>query len=278
MVYFILFLKRVKAFPHFLLLFVKDVYKYFMEHENKKFHLWGLHIYVAKFGQGKTSSMVRDCYNLCCKYEDVTVLTNLHLTNFPKHVKILSLKCIQDIIDAPDNCIVLIDEIGTIFNSRDFQQNQRKGKGSEPEGLPKVLFQHICQVRHRHMVIFGTVQRWGFLEKQLREITNDVTVCSAFPCHPFSRIITNYVYDAEEYNLFYQSPLRPLVPLTGDVWVQTDKMRSLYDTTEMVNTMLKMDYVPDEVTERNQAFEALGLTPPMDKKTEIKLRKNVRNK
>lgn len=278
MVFLSLFLKRVKIIPHFLVLFVKDVYKYFKEHENKKFHLWGLHIYVAKFGQGKTSSMVRDCYNLCCKYEDVTVLTNLQLTNFPEHVNILPLKCIQDIIDAPDNCIVLIDEIGTIFNSRDFQNNNRKGKGSEPEGLPKVLFQHICQVRHRHMVIFGTVQRWGFLEKQLREITNDVTVCSAFPCHPFSRIITNYVYDAEEYNLFYQSPLRPLVPLTGDVWIQTDKMRSLYDTTEMVNTMLKMDYVPDEVTERNQAFEVLGLTPPMDKKTEGKLRKNVRNK
>lgn len=278
MVFLSLFFQRIKVFPHFIVLFVKDVYKYFKEHENKHFHLWGLHIYLGKFGQGKTSTMVRDAYNLCCRYEDVTVLTNLKLTNFPNHTKILELKSIQDILNAPDNTIVLIDEIGTIFNSRDFQQNQRKGKGDEPEGLPKVLFQHICQVRHRHMVIFGTVQRWGFLEKQLREITNDVTVCSAFPSHPFSRIITNYCYDAEEYNLFYQSPLRPLVPLTGDVWIQTDKLRALYNTKEMVNTMLKMDYVSDEETERNRAFEALGLAAPMDKKTENKLRRNVRNK
>lgn len=104
-------------------------YKYFKEHENKHFHLWGLHIYLGKFGQGKTSTMVRDAYNLCCRYEDVTVLTNLKLTNFPKHIKILEVKSIQDILNAPDNTIVLIDEIGTIFNARDFQQNQRKGNG-----------------------------------------------------------------------------------------------------------------------------------------------------
>lgn len=275
MVWLSLFFQRLKIFPHFLILFVKDVYRYFKNHENKRFQEWGLHIYVGKFGQGKTCSAVRHVYGLCCRYEDVTVLTNLKLTNFPKHTKIKPLECIQDILDAPDNTIVLIDEIGTIFNSRDFQSNTRKGKGSEPEGMPKVLFQHICQVRHRHMVIIGTVQKWGFLEKQLREITADVTVCSAFPFHPFSRIITNYCYDRDEYDLFYQSPLRPLVPLAGEVWLQTDKLRELYDTKEMVNTILKMDYVPDEVTARNQAFEALGLVPPMDKKTEKKLRENV---
>jgi len=275
MVWLSLFFQRLKVFPHFLYLFIKDVYAYFKNHENKRFQEWGLHIFVGKFGQGKTCSAVRYVYNMCCRYEEVTVLTNLKLTNFPKHTTIKPLKCIQDILDAPDNTVVLIDEIGTIFNARDFQNNSRKGKGSEPEGMPKVLFQHICQVRHRHMVIIGTVQKWGFLEKQLREITADVTVCSAFPAHPFSRIITNYCYDRDEYDLFYQSPLRPLVPLAGEVWLQTDKIRGLYDTKEMVNTILKMDYVSDEETDRNRAFEALGLVAPMDRKTENTLRRNV---
>ena len=56
------------------------------------------------------------------------------------------------------------------------------------------------------------------------------------------------------------------------------KLRALYDTKQMVKTMLKMDYVSDEETERNRTFEALGLAAPMDKKTESKLRKKVRNK
>lgn len=276
MIYLSLFLQRLKYLPVFLYWFVKDVYRYFKNHEGKHFNLWGLHIYLGKFGAGKTCSMVRDAYHICCKYPDVTVVTNLKIENFPKDTKILPLNSIQDILNAPDNTIVLVDEIGTIFNSRDFANGKTKdGEG----GLPKILFQHICQCRHRHLVIFGTVQRWGFLEKQLRDITSDVTYCTSFPCHPFSRMITNYTYDAEEYNLFYQSPIRPLVPLNAEVWIQSDFYRSLYDTTEMVNTLLTMDYISDEDIERNRQFEALGLAPsPLDKKGERKLRNNLRNR
>lgn len=270
--------KRLRVAPQALALAAKDVHHYYKMHENKHFHLFGLHIYLGKFGQGKTCSMVRDAFLLASKYEDVTILTNLHLSNFPENVQILELHCIQDILDAPNNTIVLIDEIGTIFNSRDFQQNKRKGKGTEPEGLPKILFQHICQVRHRNMVVFGTVQRWGFLDKQLRLITKSVTVCSAFPDHPFSRMITNYVYDGEEYDLFYQSPMRPLEPLSADVWVQTDFIRSLYDTKEMVKTMLAMDYVPDEETERGMSFDNIDVPPAMDKKSEKRFRQNLQNR
>ena len=271
-----IFLQRLKHLPALIYWLIRDIYKYFKNHEGKHFHMWGLHIYLGKFGAGKTCSMVRDAYHIACKFPNVTIVTNLCLTNFPKEIKILPLNSVQDIINAPDDTIVLIDEIGTIFNSRDFQNGKnRDGEG----GLPKVLFQHICQCRHRHLVIFGTVQRWGFLEKQLREITADVTVCSAFPCHPFSRMITNRVYDAEEYNLFYQSPLRPLVPLAGEVWIQSNFYRGLYDTKEMVNTLLKMEYVSDEEVERNRLFESLGIpASPLDKKSEKKLRTNVRNR
>ena len=266
MIHLSVFFQRLKHLPALIFWFVKDVYKYFKNHEGKHFHQWGLHIYLGKFGAGKT----------CKRYPEVTVVTNLKLENFPKDTRILPLHSIQDIINAPDDTVVLIDEIGTIFNSRDFANGKTKdGEG----GLPKILFQHICQCRHRHLVIYGTVQRWGFLEKQLREITNDVTVCSAFPCHPFSRMITNWVYDAEEYNLFYQSPLRPLVPLGGEVWIQSDFFRQLYDTKEMVNTLLTMEYISDEDIERNRQFEALGLPPStLDKKGERKLRNNIRNR
>lgn len=276
MIYVHLFLQRLKHLPALIYWLVRDVYRYFKNHEGKHFNQWGLHIYLGKFGAGKTCSMVRDAYAICRKYPDVTVVTNLELMNFPEDTKILPLRSIQDILNAPDDTVVLIDEIGTIFNSRDFQQGKTKdGEG----GLPKILFQHICQCRHRHLVIFGTVQRWGFLEKQLREITNDVTVCSAFPFHPFSRMITNYVYDAEEYNLFYQSPIRPLVPLSAEVWIQSNFYRELYDTTEMVSTLLKMEYVSDEEIERNRQFEALGIAPAaMDKRGERKLRNNLKNR
>lgn len=263
-------LKRIWNFPKFLVWYTKDLYKYIKNHQWDRFEGWGLHIYLGKFGAGKTCSMVRDVYGFCERYKGLTVLTNLKLVNFPDGTTILPLNSIEDILNAPDNTIVVVDEIGTIFNSRDFM-------GNKENCLPKILFQHLCQCRHRHMMIFGTVQRWGFLDKQLRDITSDVTVCSAFAAHPFSRMITNECYSAEEYDLFYQSPMRPLLPISTDVWIQTDFYRELYDTKEMVSTMLTMKYISDDEINRNRAFEDIGLSP-MDKADEKKLRKNIKHR
>jgi len=267
-----LFFRRLFKFPKFLMLFIRDLYDYLKNHRWQKFEGWGLHIYCGKFGAGKTCTMVRDCYNLCCKYKGLTVITNLKLNNFPEDTTILPLNSIEDILNAPDNTIVLVDEIGTIFNSRDFM-------GKKEGCLPKILFQHLCQCRHRFMMIMGTVQRWGFLDKQLRDITSDVTLCSTFPAHPFSRMVTNCCYDAEEYDLFYQSPMRPLIAISLEVWLQTDFMRGLYDTKEMVNTMLTQQYVSDEEINRNRAFDSIGIPiTSMDKREERKLRKQVHHR
>ncbi len=244
-----LIFSRFRLFPYFMFLVICDVVKWIKGRKWEQFEGWGLHIYLGPFGQGKTCSMVRDAYKLCCKYKQLMVLTNLKLTNFPEWTVIKPLTCARDILNAPDNCLVLIDEIGTIFNCRDFSNGKTKeGKG----GLPKILFQHLCQCRHRHMMIFGTVQRWNFLDKQLRDITADVTVCSAWFAHPFSRMVTNIVYDAYEYDLFCANPLRPLLSLGTEVYVQTDKVRALYDTKEMVNTLLNMEYVSDEEIAANR--------------------------
>lgn len=241
----LLFFRRLALMPHFLVCVGVDVFKWLKNRRWEMFEGWGLHIYLGAFGQGKTCSMVRDAYQLCCKYKGLTVLTNLKLCNFPKHTVIKQLTCARDILNAPDNTLVLIDEIGTIFNSRDFAKSK--------ESVPKLLFQHICQCRHRHLMIYGTVQRWGFLDKQLRDISTDVTVCSAWFPHPFSRMITNRTYDAYEYDLFCANPLRPLLTLSAAVYIQTDKVRALYDTKEMVNTLLQMEYIDDSEILANQA-------------------------
>lgn len=259
-----LFFARLKLLPLFFVFVFRDIFKWLKGRRWEVFEGWGLHIYLGSFGQGKTCSMVRDAYNLCSKYKDLRVLTNLKLCNFPKWTVIEPLTCARDILNAPDNTLVLIDEIGTIFNSRDFAKSK--------ESVPKLLFQHICQCRHRHLMIFGTVQRWGFLDKQLRDIAADVTVCSAWFPHPFSRMITNRTYDAYEYDLFCTNPLRPLLTLYCSVYIQTDKVRALYDTKEMVDTLLQMEYVSDEEVLANQAGVSPALVQPEEKKQQRKTR------
>lgn len=249
-------LAHILRLPFFLAMFIKDIFMYIIRKEYKIFRKFGMHIWVAKFGGGKTSSMVYTAYKLCKRYPQVSVLTNIKLMNFPEHTNILQLHTVDDILNAPENCIVLIDEIGTLFNSRDFM------KGNS---LPKILFQHLCQCRKRHMVIFGTVQRWQFLDKQLRDITATVRVCRSHFGDPFTRITTCTAYDAVDYERAYNNPMLKIGAVGVDVHLQTDKLRRLYDTSELVDELMTMEYEDDATILNNQGV-GIGIGVPMEKK------------
>lgn len=231
-------------FPQFWLYYVFDHVVYVYRCTWKLFNGWGVHLFVGKFGKGKTMLMCIMAYNICRKKKQVTVLTNLQLTNFPSHTRILPLKTAQDILHAPKNCIVLIDEIGTIFNSRDFSG----GKCA----VPKPLFQLICQCRKRRMMIFGTVQRYNLLDKQIRDIAATVTECSVAAHHPFSRMVIGRRFDVDEYDYYMNN--RNYVPRPYDVvmFIQTELFRHLYDTTDIVAGFLNKEFLSDQEIIQNQ--------------------------
>ena len=244
MFYLKLFFINLRKFPEFLMYFFYDLCVYIYCHKYLLFYGWGIHLFTGKFGQGKTSLMTIKAYELCQKYPQLNVLTNYKLTNFPEHTTILPLKSARDILNAPNNTLVLLDEIGTIFNSRDFSSGKR--------AVPKPVFQLLCQCRHRKIMIFGTVQRFNLLDKQIRDISATVTECHASLSHPFTRKLTAMCYDISEYEAFQLNPM--YVPRISDVYVyiQTEKYRNLYNTEEMVSGMLNMEYDDDETVLRNR--------------------------
>lgn len=240
----VLAVKKLFLLPLFVYYHIFDKFVYKFYNKRSEFPGWGIHLFTGKFGQGKTSLMVIKAYKLCKKYPQLHILTNINLFNFPEHTKILSLNTAQDILNAPPNTLVLIDEIGTLFNSRDFST----GKNS----VPKPLFQHLCQVRKRHMMIYATVQRFNLLDKQIRDITATVTECFASFNHPFSRMLTGIIYDIEEYEAFISNRMyKPRVNSTI-VEIQKDKYRHLYDTSELIKGLLVKEYLSDEEILRNQ--------------------------
>ena len=147
MIFIKIFFTKVRMFPQFLLYVFYDYLIYRVYKKDKLFYGWGIHLFTGKFGAGKTSLMVIKAYELCKKYPQLTIITNLKLTNFPEYTDIKPLTCVDDILEAPENSLVIIDEIGTIFNSRDFMSGKKS--------VPKALFQHLAQCRHRKMMIFG---------------------------------------------------------------------------------------------------------------------------
>ena len=240
---------KIRLFPSLLFYVFYDYLVYKTYKKDKLFYGWGIHLFTGKFGSGKTSLMVIKAFELCKKYPQLTVITNLKLTNFPEYTNIIPLTCVDDILEAPVDSIVLIDEIGTIFNSRDFMSGKKS--------VPKALFQHLAQCRHRRMMIFGSVQRFLLLDKQIRDISATVTECHTSFKHPFSRLITGVLYSIDEYEALVQNPL--YVPRSSDfsVYIQTEKYRHLYDTMEMVQGMLEMKYLSDDEILRNQGTEPL---------------------
>ena len=203
--------------------------------------------------------MVQDAYQLAKQYKQLTIITNFQLNNFPKYTKILPLTSPKDILSAPQNTLVLIDEIGTIFNSRDFAASK--------ESVPKILFQHLCQCRKRRMMIYATTQRWNFLDKQLRDIAATVRVTRSHLAHPFTRICTVYRYDALDYDKAFSNPMMPLTAMRGDVYVQTDACRKRYDTSQLVDNMLRDEYIDDEKILENRGELPSIMTPPDKKAT-----------
>lgn len=239
-----LFFKKLRLYPTFILYCFYDWLIYKLYDKNKLFYGWGIHLFTGRFGAGKTSLMVIKAYNLCKKYPQLHILTNLQLTNFPAHTNIMHLHSVDDILQAPENTLVLIDEIGTIFNSRDFMSGKKS--------VPKALFQHLCQCRHRRIMVFGTVQRFLLLDKQIRDISATVTECRSSFRHPFSRMIQGVVYDIDEYEALVQNVLYVPHSMDSYVYLQTEKYRHLYDTKEMVSGMLEMEYLSDDEILRNR--------------------------
>ncbi len=248
---FELFFKKLFLFPLFMYYQIYDhlIYKYYRKY--KLFDGWGIHLFTGKFGQGKTSMATIKAYKIAKKYPQVTIVTNYQLVNFPKHTNILPLQTAQDILNAPPNSLILIDEIGTLFNSRDFSS----GKNS----VPKPVFQHLCQVRKRHLMIYATVQRFNLLDKQIRDITATVTDCSATARHPFSRMLTGLTYDIDEYEAHQINRLYNMHPIDTTVFIQSDFRRTLYDTSELIQGLLTKEYLSDEEILRNQgSFQEFG--------------------
>ena len=247
----IVFFRKIFAnlirLPLFLAYQIHDRFLYYKYKRYKDFDCWGIHIFTSKFGAGKTSSMVYTAYKLCKRFSQVQVLSNIKLSGFPDHTVIKPLNSVDDIFSCSDNTIILIDEIGTILNSRDFCNGK---------SMSKALFQYFCQVRHRHVVLFGTSQRWHFVDKQIRDVATTVRVCSSYFPHPFTRCVNVTYYDASDYDLSYSNPMISLAPIDCLTYIQSDKLRQMYDTTEMVQTILHSDYFDtDDDDKINGYFE-----------------------
>jgi len=185
---------------------------------------FGCITYVGEVGSGKTLSAI----------ERLEAIRQGRIYNVPIHIMTNigykhqhgSINSVQDILDAPDNTVFLIDEASTLFNSRKWQN------------FPIEMFAQLVQNRKNRKAFLLTQQEFDHTDKNFRQLTNWVVECDGF----FDRVFKQNWFKPRDYkrvvdsvdNEFIAKKIRKRRFFVGD-----DKLRSVYDTLEVVKQLQK---------------------------------------
>lgn len=239
-----------------------DLYYYIKHKEFNRCPFYGrvdiISAYRNKvFGSGKTlcvSKQVHDIYN---KYNGLPVWDESKQAFVTQHIHIVSNVSFSDIPYTPfvtsrqlmdveqpreDITIFVMDEIGAIWNSRDFKTN-----------ISTELLRNLLQVRKNKIYIIGTSQRFHFCDALLRQITaNLVCVKKTW------RIVRKLAYDPMDFeNCNNIDMLKPLK--VSYAWI-TNQDYASYDTDERVERLRSDDLLPDDQILINQGAHVNDLS------------------
>ena len=130
----------------------------------------GIICFCGEQGSGKTLSAVNYVYNLCSRYPDAIVCTNLSLTwDLPNKVIAYESPEQMLLLDNGDlGIIFLLDEMHIEFNSL------------ESKGMDVHIFELVSQQRKSRKHIVGTSQVFGRLAKPFREQFKYAVCCDNY--------------------------------------------------------------------------------------------------
>ena len=223
---------------------IVDGYKYIRYKRYNNCYEYGLiRLNSAKtsqvFGCGKTLSLVRQAVHVYNQYNNkkvwsedkkcfvtqkIHIISNVRLYDVP-YIEWVGESQFTDIdkmgFEEQDIIIYLLDEVGTIFNSRNFRDN-----------ISMEFLTRLLQSRKNKMALYMTSQRFIFTDKILRESCSIVTTC-----RKIWRFIELCDYDAYEVeNVINVSMLKPIKVRW---WLAKDKDYHSYDSYQLIENLKK---------------------------------------
>lgn len=201
--------------------FLKDTYFYFKDKKWKEWNGFGLIFYCGLFGTGKTLSATKYVISMAKKYK-LNVISNISL----KGIEYTPLTNYHQILNAPPYTIIFIDEISTLWNSRDYKNFPTE-----------VLFQ-MLQNRKSHIQFISTAQRFEHVDKLLRDVASYVV-----DCRKFWRFTSNTFYDAYMYERVNGQFLQPVDTVLSFI---SDSDYNAYDTNEIIDNVKKTEFISNE--------------------------------
>lgn len=246
-----------------------DLFEYIRHKKYNLCHTGDLDIYCGYFGSGKTLSLVHKVTGLYEKYDGKTVwcprrrqfVTQrvLILSNVALSVPYQPLRSLAQIVAASkvnqayDDehgtltvTIACVDELGVQLNSRSFRDN------IDPTFLSTLL---CC--RHYYISLYGSAQRFGHVDKLMRDVT-----LSVIQCRKYWRFQCNTWYDAWELENVTNPEL--VRPLSRRCWFVRNKDYNAYNTLAVVDTLTKRYNAQDMMTEAEILASRVPAAPTPD--------------
>lgn len=222
-------------FRRFLIQSPKFFYYKYLDLLNAKkdyFKLYGLRLYCGRQGAGKTIGLVYDLERYRKRYPRAKIYTNFGYKHQTAQLTSLNDLLNPSLKNGTDGVIFAIDEIQNEFscaNSKDF---------------PETLLSQITQQRKQRVCILATSQVFTRVAKPLREQCFVVVLCQTF----FSRYTRLKYYDADDYIEYADNPSsekkRKLHKKQLQTFVQTDELRDLYNSYELIERLNRTGFAP----------------------------------
>jgi hypothetical protein len=208
------------------------------------------------FGSGKTLDVSKTVHHIFNTYNGLPVwddedqsfvtqhihlISNIDFSDLP-YTKFVSSSQLMTVNQPPqDVTLFVFDEIGAIWNSRDYKTN-----------ISTELLRNLLQCRKNKIGIIGTTQRFKFADALLRQITG-----SLFCVTKFWRIVKKREYDPVDFeNCTNLDLLKPLS--VSYEWISNRDYHA-YDTDQKVDELKKIDLLPDEQILINQGVSDSNL-------------------
>lgn len=233
---------------------VPDLINYIRLRMWRNYQTGELNVYCGYFGKGKTLSAVHKVVGVYNKYNDLVIWDRsrkkfvtqkiLVLSNVSLKIPYRPLESLGQIValsqllhktdeenDTLTCLIVCLDELSVQMNSRSFKDN-----------IDAYFLNTMMCCRHYHISFYGTAQRFGHVDKMMRDVTNVV-----IQCDKLWRFQRQSVYDAWELENA-QSPAL-VKPLFTTCWFVCNEDYDAYDTLAVVGNLSKKYKEGDMLTE-----------------------------
>lgn len=225
-----LFIARrfIVSLPSLIYWWVMDIVHY----DRNLFREYGLRLYCGRQGSGKTIGIVYDLEYYRRRYPKLKIYTNFGYIHQTAPLKSLNDLLNPDLLNGTDGVIFAIDEIQNEFSS------------ASSRDFPETLLSQITQQRKQRICILASSQVFLRIAKPLREQSFIIVECKTI----FGRYTKLKYIDADDYIEYAENPLPKkrlkLRRRNLKTFVQTDSLRSCYDSYELIKRLSRVGFAP----------------------------------